>query len=105
MLSFSESDPEFVVSPAPVEKLQAEISDEEYEAKIAGLIERAWKRDVESDSSARDAYREAFTVLNRGDHYLLVMSSTAIDVCSSIQRRDSGSTTTMTTTTATVTNR
>jgi hypothetical protein len=35
MLSFSESDPEFVVSPALVEKLQAEISDEDYEAKVS----------------------------------------------------------------------
>ncbi len=59
MLSFSESDPEFVVSPGLVEKLQAEISDEDYEAKIAGLIERSWKHDLTMDSNARDLYREA----------------------------------------------
>lgn len=78
MLSFSESDPEFVVSPGLVEKLQAEISDDAYEAKIAGLIERAWKRDVESDSNARTVYHEAFTVLSQGDHYLLVMIDRAL---------------------------
>ena len=78
MLSFSESDPEFVVSPGLVEKLQAEISDDAYEAKIAGLIESAWKRDVESDSNARTVYREAFTVLSQGDHYLLVMIDRAL---------------------------
>ena len=78
MLSFSESDPEFVVSPALVENLQAEISDEDYETKVAGLLERSWKRDVESDSTARDVYREAFTVLSQGDHYLLVMIDRAL---------------------------
>jgi hypothetical protein len=78
MLSFSESDPEFVASPALVEKLQTEISDENYEAKAAGLLERSWKRDVESDSNARDVYREAFTVLSQGDHYLLVMINRAL---------------------------
>ena len=78
MLSFSESDPEFVGNPALVEKLQAEITDENYEAKVAGLLERSWKRDVESDSNARGIYREAFTVLSQGDHYLLVMINRAL---------------------------
>jgi hypothetical protein len=78
MLSLSESDPEFVVSPALVEKLQAEISDEDYETKVAGLLERSWKRDVESDSTVGDVYREAFTVLSQGDHYLLVMINRAL---------------------------
>jgi hypothetical protein len=78
MLSFAESDPEFVVSPALVEKLQAEISDEDYETKVAGLLERSWQRDVESDSTAGDVYREALTVLTQGDHYLLVMINRAL---------------------------
>ena len=78
MLSFSESDTEFAVDPAMVEKLQAEISDQEYEAKIASLIERSWKRDLESDGSAANAYREAFTTLSQGDHYLLIMIDRAL---------------------------
>jgi hypothetical protein len=78
MLSFFESDPEFTVDPALVEKLQAEISDEEYEAKIAGLIERSWKRDVETDANAGNLYREAFTTLSQGDHYLLIMIDRAL---------------------------
>ena len=73
MLSVSESDPEFAVEAALAEKLQAEISDEDYEAKIAGLIERSWKRDVETDANAGKLYREAFTTLSQGDHYLLIM--------------------------------
>jgi hypothetical protein len=78
MLSFSESDPEFAVDPALVEKLEAEISDEEYEAKIAGLIERSWKREVETDGNAGNVYREAFTTLSQGDHYLLIMIERAL---------------------------
>ena len=73
MLSFSESDPEFVVETALVEKLAAEISDEDYEAKIAGLIERSCERDVASDGEALESYREAYGRLNQGDHYLLIM--------------------------------
>ena len=78
MLSFSESDPEFTVDPVLVERLQAEISDEDYEAKVAGLIERSWKREVETDSNAARMYREAYTTLNQGDHYLLIMIGRAL---------------------------
>jgi hypothetical protein len=73
MLSFSESDPEFVVNPELVERLQAEVSDEDYEAKVAGLIERSWKHDVETDSNAGKLYSQAFTTLSQSEHYLLVM--------------------------------
>ena len=62
---------------AVVEKLHAEISDEDYETRVAGLLERPWRRDVESDSTAGDVYRQAFTVLTQRDHYLLVMINRA----------------------------
>jgi hypothetical protein len=78
MLSWSESDPEFKADPALVEQLAAELSDEEYEAKVAGLLERSYQRDVTSDSSARDRYREAYAILTRGDHYLVVMIRRAL---------------------------
>ena len=78
MLGFSESDPECVVNPDVVEKLQREISDEDYEAKVARLLERSWNRDVETDSTARDVYKHAFSVLSQGDHYLLLMIERAI---------------------------
>ena len=65
-------------SPRVPESLAAEISDEDYEAKVAGLLERAYKRDVAHDSAARDTYREAYTRLNQGDHYLLVMIERAL---------------------------
>ena len=73
MLSFSESDPELVVDHARVAALAAEISDPDYENKIAGLIERACTADIASSPDALPSYREAFTVLNQGDHYLLIM--------------------------------
>jgi hypothetical protein len=78
MLSFSESDPEFVVDPGLVERLQAEITDEHYEAKVADLLQRAWKHDLASDPHARERYSEAFGVLNQGDHYVLVMIDRAL---------------------------
>jgi hypothetical protein len=78
MLSFSESDPEFGVHQALVEKLGTDISDEDYETKVAGLLERSWKRDVKADSKTADFCREAFRVLSQGDHYLLVMIKRAL---------------------------
>jgi hypothetical protein len=33
---------------------------------------------LDSDSTALDAYREAFTVLSQGDHYLQVMVNRAL---------------------------
>lgn len=78
MLGFSESDPEYEVDPALVERLESEISDDAYEAKVAGLLERAWTHDVASDGSARDRYRDAAAVLRQGDHYLAIMIERAL---------------------------
>ena len=78
MLGFSESDPEYVVDPALVDRLASEISDDDYEAKVAALIKRAWKHDVESDPNARETYREALAVLNEGDHYIVIMIDRAL---------------------------
>ena len=73
MLSFSESDPEFVVDHARVAALAAEIPDAEYEDKISGLIQRACAAEIVANPAALQKYREAFTTLNKGDHYLLIM--------------------------------
>ena len=78
MLSWSESDPSFTPDLALVEQLATEVSDEAYEGKIAGLLERSYRRDLTADSAARDRYREAYSVLTRGDHYLLVMIRRAL---------------------------
>ena len=78
MLNFSESDPEFVVDPALIERLEAEISNDAYEVKVAGLVQRSYERDVAYDPAARDTYREAHTALKHGDHYLLIMIDRAL---------------------------
>jgi len=75
MLSFSESDPDFVVDPSRVERLSQEISDPEYEAKVAGLIKRAFEHDHRTDPRAADSYRAAYQELEKGDHYLSIMLS------------------------------
>ena len=77
MLRFS-SDPEASNAAALVEALAAEMSDEEYESKIAGLLGRSWKRDIAHDKTATDVYRDAFSVLKQGDHYLLIMIERAL---------------------------
>jgi hypothetical protein len=77
ILSFS-SDAEPPSSSPLVETLKSEMSDEEYESKIAGLVERSWKRDIAHDKTASEFYREAYSVLNRGDHYLLIMINRAL---------------------------
>ena len=73
MLSFSESDPEFVVDLSRVSALEAEISDAAYEEKVAGLAERVCATDVASNAESVATYKEAFRILNQGDHYILIM--------------------------------
>jgi hypothetical protein len=78
MLRFSESDPGFVVDPARMQQLEAEMSDQAYEAKVTGLIRRAYEHDRRQNSDADATYHEARGVLGRGDHYLLVMIDQAL---------------------------
>ena len=73
MLSFSESDPEFLVDPSRVTAVEAEIADHEYEEKVAGLAQRACATDLEFGAATWATYKEAFRVLNQGDHYVLIM--------------------------------
>jgi uncharacterized protein YhaN len=72
MLFWSESDPEVHADPQLVEQLAAEISDPEYEMKIAGLLKRALSAESAVDT-ARDRWKQARSVLNQGDHYIGVM--------------------------------
>ena len=80
MLAFSESDPEFVADPVALSsRLNDEETDDEYEAKIAGLIERSFRRDVAADSHLRRQWRDARSVLAQGDHYLSIMLDQGLD--------------------------
>jgi hypothetical protein len=78
MLRFSESDPDFAVDPARVAQLEAEVPQEDFETKIAGLLYRAYQADAGADGGATATYREAADVLHQGDHYLLVMVDRAL---------------------------
>jgi hypothetical protein len=78
MLSFSESDPHFVVDHQLVEEHEAEIDDNAYETKIAGLLKRSYQREVASSTAARGLYRAARARLAEGDHYLLLMVDQAL---------------------------
>jgi hypothetical protein len=78
MLRFSESDPEFDVDPSRVDELAAQMSDEEYEAKIAGLLERSLAADIAADAGARKVWQQAHSVLAQGDHYIQIMVDRAV---------------------------
>jgi hypothetical protein len=77
MLLWSESDPEFELSPeqldALVDELALEMSDEQYEWKIARLLARSYERDVAAGKDLRAVWKAAYSRLNEGDHYILVM--------------------------------
>jgi hypothetical protein len=75
MLSWSESDPDFTPQPELVEALSSEMSDEQYEAKVSGLLRRAFDVAGELEQSL---FREAQAKLKEGDHYILVMAEGAI---------------------------
>jgi hypothetical protein len=78
MLSWSESAPDSVADPTLAERLAAEISDADYESKIVGLLRSSFKEDTGVDPGAKRVWGTAFSVLSRGDYYLLVMINEAI---------------------------
>jgi len=44
-----------------------------YEAKVCRLLAAAYERDLSTDAAAKDSYRVAYSILKRGDYYLMVM--------------------------------
>ena len=78
LLFWSESAPDSVADPALAERLAAEISDADYEAKVVGLLQRSFAHDVDVDPGAKDLWQQAWSVLRHGDHYILVMINAAV---------------------------
>jgi hypothetical protein len=80
MLLWSESDPELEGSDAlgAATALSAEMSDDEYEAKMTGLLKRAYEADCAADGQARGRWQAAAAVLNDGDYYISIMVNDAI---------------------------
>ena len=78
MLSWSESDPDFIVDARLPQQLASEMSDEEYEKKVVGLLDRSFVADVEVSPERADHWKQAAAVLHEGDHYILVMLDEAV---------------------------
>ena len=78
MLSWSESDPEFSPNYELAAKVDQEIPQDEYEAKIRDLLERSYRYDIRIDPTAETRYREACKILKQGDHYILIMVKQAL---------------------------
>jgi predicted RNA-binding Zn-ribbon protein involved in translation (DUF1610 family) len=78
MLSWSESDPDFIADPRLVEQLASELPDDAYEEKIAGLLNRGFVEDAAVDPRATAAWRHARSVLGQGDHYIVFMIDRAV---------------------------
>ena len=56
------------------------MSDQEYESKVIGLLERRFATDTAEDPGSREAWQQAYTVLGQGDHYILIMIDQAVDL-------------------------
>ncbi len=65
------------------ERLEAECDAANYESKIAGLLKRAYERDVAptkqvSAEDAKQEYRDAYKVVSTEDHYIRIMIDAAL---------------------------
>jgi hypothetical protein len=78
MLNWSESDPTSKADPQLPAALASEMSDDEYEAKVCGLLQRAFAADLAADPHAREKWRRAFAALQRGDYYIAIMIERAL---------------------------
>jgi hypothetical protein len=78
MLSWSESDPAFVQDQALNKQFKNETTDQDFEAKIEGLLKRAFDAEMKNGTTAKDRYQEAYRALKKEDHYILVMIGAAL---------------------------
>jgi len=77
-LSWAESYPDFKVDYKLADALEDEISNDKYEAKVAGLIRNAFERDMDKYPDVKSLYKEAYDKMNEGDHYIFIMMKSAI---------------------------
>jgi hypothetical protein len=73
MLYFSEGYPTLPDMMEVNEKFEAEYDSEKYEEKIRMLSKSAFQRDQKESPEMVPLWREAVKVLNKEDHYILVM--------------------------------
>ena len=73
MLYFSEAYPTLPDMMEVSEKFEAKYDSEKYEAKIREIAREAWRHDQEESPENVPLWREAIKLLNKEDHYILVM--------------------------------
>ena len=73
MLFFSEGYPTLRDMMEVNQEFEAQYDDEKYEKKIQKLSRRAFVRDEKESPENIQFWREAIAVLNKEDHYILVM--------------------------------
>ena len=72
MMYFTESDSSSCEDPLALNsEFEVQCDTDEYEAKVSGLLQRAYER--LRDSKAKDSWDGAISELRKGDHYLLVL--------------------------------
>jgi hypothetical protein len=77
MMYFTESDPASCDDPIALnDEFEQEYDTPEYEPKISRLLHNAHKRLKQEDPEKLRQWNEAMRVLNKGDHYILVLWDT-----------------------------
>jgi hypothetical protein len=74
MMYFTESDP--ASCPNPIElndEFEAQYDTPEYEQKLSRLLQRAYDRLKKESPERRREWDRAISILNKGDHYILVL--------------------------------
>jgi len=73
MLYFTESQPSLAVLHEVNATFEREYDSDEYERKVAGLLQRAREHDVAQSPAAGQQWNDAIESLKSEDHYILVM--------------------------------
>jgi len=78
MLGWSETEKEFVIDVKLIDQFNQETTGAKFEEKISKLLQKAYLKDIENNAALKGTYREAYNILIKGDHYILVMIKAAI---------------------------
>ena len=78
MLGWSETEKEFVIDDKLIDQFNQETTGAKFEEKISKLLQKAYLKDIENNAALKGTYREAYNILIKGDHYILVMIKAAI---------------------------
>lgn len=75
MMYFTESDPDSCVDPIRLnDRFEEKYDTAEYEAKMSRLLHRAHKRLKAENPGGKLQWDDAISTLEKGDHYVLVLS-------------------------------